>query len=99
MKPLTRLSTTVASSRNLNHWLRHGLTAMLSQPSGPVHLSLTHDTLTGDCAAEYMPVSDFSPARAAEPTGGRDALDVLEAQSASPYWPAPASSTIQPPAN
>src|SRR3984957_5226364 len=59
MKPLTRLSTTVASARNLNHWLRHGLTAMLSQPSGPVHLSLTHDTLTADCAAEYVPVSDF----------------------------------------
>jgi acetolactate synthase I/II/III large subunit len=59
MKPLTRLSTTVASARNLNHWLRHGLTAMLSQPSGPVHLSLTHDTLMADCAAEYVPVSDF----------------------------------------
>ena len=59
MRPLTRLSTTVASSRNLNHWLRHGLTAMLSQPSGPVHLSMTHDTLVADCAAEYVPVSDF----------------------------------------
>jgi acetolactate synthase I/II/III large subunit len=59
MKPLTRLSTTVASARNLNHWLRHGLTAMLAQPRGPVHLSLTHDTLMADCAAEYVPVSDF----------------------------------------
>src|SRR3984893_13822456 len=59
MKPLTRLSTTVASARNLNHWLRHGLTAMLAQPRGPVHLSLTHGTLMADCAAEYVPVSDF----------------------------------------
>jgi acetolactate synthase I/II/III large subunit len=59
MKPLTRLSTTVASARNLNHWLRHGLTAMLAQPRGPVHLSLTHDTLIGDSTAEYVPVSDF----------------------------------------
>jgi len=59
MKPLTRLSTTVASARTLNHWLRHGVTSMLAQPSGPVHLSLTHDALTGDCAADYAPVSNF----------------------------------------
>jgi acetolactate synthase I/II/III large subunit len=59
MKPLTRFSMTVASARNLNHWLRHALTAMLAPPSGPVHLSLTHDALTNDCAADYVPVSDF----------------------------------------
>jgi len=59
MKPLTRLSMTIASARHLNHWLRHGLTSMLAQPSGPVHLSLTHEALTGDCAADYVPVSDF----------------------------------------
>ena len=58
MKPLTRLSTTVASARNLHHWLRHGLTAMLSQPRGPVHLSLTHDALVGDSKVDYVPVSD-----------------------------------------
>src|SRR5215470_17240915 len=28
MKPLTRLSMNVAGTRNLNHWLRHALTAM-----------------------------------------------------------------------
>ena len=37
MKPLTRLSMTVASARSLNHWLRHALTAMWAQPRGPVH--------------------------------------------------------------
>src|SRR4029077_2938362 len=47
MKPLTRLSMTVASARNLNHWLRHALTAMWAQPPGPVHLSLTHDVIIG----------------------------------------------------
>jgi acetolactate synthase I/II/III large subunit len=52
MKPITRFSTTVASARNLDHWLRHALTAMLAQPSGPVHLSLTHNALTEDCAAD-----------------------------------------------
>jgi acetolactate synthase-1/2/3 large subunit len=59
MRPLTRLSMTVASGHNLNHWLRHGLTAMLAQPSGPVHLSITHDVMTADCTADYVPVSPF----------------------------------------
>ena len=76
--------------------LRHGLTAMLSQPSGPVHLSLTHDTLTADCAAEYVPVSDFFTR--VEPLPPMP-WTCSQAQSASRSWPAPASSTIQPLAN
>ena len=59
MKPLTRLSVTVASARNLDHWLRHALTAMWSQPRGPVHLSLTHDAITGRTGAHYTTVSDY----------------------------------------
>lgn len=59
MKPLTRLSMTAVSGRNLNYWLRHSLTSMLAQPCGPVHLSLTHDALVAECAADYVPVSDF----------------------------------------
>ena len=59
MKPLTRLSMTVAGTRNLNHWLRHALTAMWAQPRGPVHLSLTHDVITGECAVDYATVSDY----------------------------------------
>lgn len=59
MKPLTRLSATVTSPRSLNHWLRHAQTIMWSQPRGPVHLSLTHDALIGECAAEYAAVSDY----------------------------------------
>ena len=59
MRPVTRLSMTVASARNLNHWFRHALTSMLAEPSGPVHLSLTHDTLVGDCNPDYTPVFPF----------------------------------------
>jgi acetolactate synthase I/II/III large subunit len=59
MKPLTRLSVTVASARNLDHWLRHALTAMWAQPRGPVHLSLTHDAITGQTGAHYTTVSDY----------------------------------------
>jgi acetolactate synthase-1/2/3 large subunit len=59
MKPITRLSTTVASARSLNHWLRRALAAMWTQPRGPVHLSLTHDCITGECAADYTTVSSY----------------------------------------
>src|SRR3974390_2989869 len=59
MKPLTRLSTPVASPHNLSHWLRHGVSVMLAQPNGPVHLSVTHNALTADCATDYAPVADF----------------------------------------
>jgi acetolactate synthase I/II/III large subunit len=59
MKPLTRMSETVASPHALNHWLRHALTAMWAQPRGPVHLSVTYDAMTGDCAADYTGVSGY----------------------------------------
>jgi acetolactate synthase-1/2/3 large subunit len=59
LAPLTRLSKTVADSKNLNHWFRHALTRMWAQPRGPVHLSLMHDALTGEVAADYVKVFDF----------------------------------------
>ena len=59
MAPLTRLSKTVATANNLNHWVRHALTTMWAQPRGPVHLSLTHDALVGESAADYAQVSGF----------------------------------------
>jgi acetolactate synthase-1/2/3 large subunit len=59
MGPIARLSKTVASSRNLNHWFRHALTTMWAQPRGPVHLSLTHDALTGECATAYRKVAGY----------------------------------------
>jgi acetolactate synthase I/II/III large subunit len=59
MAPLTRLSKTVVDVRNLNHWFRHALTAMWAQPRGPVHLSLMHDALAGEYAADYVPVLGY----------------------------------------
>ena len=59
MAPLARLSKTVGSSKNLNHWFRHALTTMWSQPRGPVHLSLTHDALTGECAVDYVKIFGY----------------------------------------
>jgi acetolactate synthase-1/2/3 large subunit len=59
MAPLTRLSKTVLGAKNLNHWFRHALTTMWAQPRGPVHLSLAHDALTGECAVDYVKVHAF----------------------------------------
>src|SRR5215831_13369520 len=59
MAPLTRLSKTVATAKNLNHWFRHALTTMWAQPRGPVHLSLTHDALVGESTADYVAVAGF----------------------------------------
>ena len=75
MKPLTRLSMTVTSARNLNHWLRHALTAMWAQPRGPVHLSLTHDVITAECEANYTTVGDYFTS--VEPLSGAAAQTAL----------------------
>ena len=77
MTPLTRLSKTVASSRNLNHWFRHALSTMWSQPSGPVHLSLMHDALTSECDADYVKVGSFFAA--ARPLSREAAVAALDA--------------------
>ena len=78
MGPITRLSKTVASSKNLNHWFRHALTTMWAQPRGPVHLSLTHDALTGECATPYRKVGGLLRGRAAaEPGAGRSRAALL----------------------
>ena len=102
MAPLTRLSKTVAGSQNLNHWFRHALTTMWAQPSGPVHLSLTHDALTGECdAPTARSCGFFDGRRAAEPRAGARRARLSGAAEggdagASPSWPAPASSTTRP---
>jgi acetolactate synthase-1/2/3 large subunit len=84
MKPLTRLSVTVASARSLNHWLRHAFTAMWAQPRGPVHLSVTHDVMAGKCTADYAPISDyFRTAAPLSRPAAQSALDLM-AKAAGP---------------
>jgi acetolactate synthase-1/2/3 large subunit len=78
MAPLTRLSKTVADSQNLNHWFRHALTRMWTQPAGPVHLSLTHDALTGECDARDLKVgSYFADVRPLSRGPAKGALELL----------------------
>jgi acetolactate synthase I/II/III large subunit len=84
MAPLTRLSKTVASADNLNHWFRHALTAMWTQPRGPVYLSLTHDALVAETAADYIPVAGFfAQARALSTSTAQAALKLIAEQAGS----------------
>jgi len=84
MAPLTRLSKTVASADNLYHWFRHALTAMWAQPRGPVHLSLTHDALVAETAADYIPVAGFfAQARALSTPEAQAALKLIAEQAGS----------------
>jgi acetolactate synthase I/II/III large subunit len=96
MAPLARLSKTVSSSQNLNHWFRHALTVMWSQPRGPVHLSVTHDALTGESTADYVKIFGYF--------AGGEPLSVprwpswrIASPPASLSSPAPVSNTTSPP--
>jgi acetolactate synthase-1/2/3 large subunit len=77
MKPIMRLSETVASPRSLDHALRRALTVMWAQPQGPVHLSLTHDALVGATSADYAPISPYF--KAAAPLSAPAAIAALNA--------------------
>lgn len=77
MRPVARLSLTVASAQNLGHVLRHGLAEALSQPRGPVHLSLAHDVLAGDCDAVHTPISPVFTAAPLDQAAAERAVPLL----------------------
>jgi acetolactate synthase-1/2/3 large subunit len=53
MKPVTRYSSSVDNPMNLAHLLRHAFLHLLSQPTGPVHLSVPKDSQVADIAAVH----------------------------------------------
>jgi len=85
VKPLTRASLTISSVKSLSHWLRHALTAMWEQPPGPVHLSLTHDVLTAECAADHTTISGyFAAVESLSRPAAEEALRVFAATKVGP---------------
>jgi acetolactate synthase I/II/III large subunit len=56
MKPVTRYSSSVDSPLNLGHLLTHALLRLLSQPTGPVHLSIPQDAQLAEISADHVPI-------------------------------------------
>ena len=97
MKPLTRLSTTVASATQSQPLAaprphRHAGAAERTGASVPD----PRCAASADCAAEYVPVSDFfAGVEPLSQPAAEHALNLLApARRALRSWPAPASSTI-----
>lgn len=56
LKGLTHFSSTVANPKNLVHLLRHAMLHLLTEPRGPVHLSLPSDCQVADIEGHYDPI-------------------------------------------
>lgn len=57
LKGLTRYSSSVDNSKNLAHLFKHAMLHLLTEPAGPVHLSLPHDSQLSIIDAEYQPIN------------------------------------------
>jgi len=56
MRPITRYSSSVDSPMNLGHLLSHAILNLLSQPTGPVHLSIPKDSQLAEMTANHVPI-------------------------------------------
>jgi acetolactate synthase-1/2/3 large subunit len=53
VKPVVRYSSSIDNPRNLPHLFKHAILLLRTQPTGPVHLSLPQDSLTGELSVRY----------------------------------------------
>ena len=53
VKPVVRYSSSIDNPRNLPHLFKHAMLLLRTQPTGPVHLSLPQDSLTGELSVRY----------------------------------------------
>jgi len=53
VKPVVRYSSSIDNPRNLPHLFKHAMLLLRTQPTGPVHLSLPQDSLTGELSVHY----------------------------------------------
>lgn len=57
MKGLTHYSSSIDNPKNLPHLLRHAMIHLLTEPAGPVHLSIPKDTQIADVEFDYQPIN------------------------------------------
>jgi acetolactate synthase I/II/III large subunit len=53
VKPVVRYSSSIDNPRNLPHLFKQAMLRLRTRPSGPVHLSLPQDSLTGELSIRY----------------------------------------------
>jgi acetolactate synthase-1/2/3 large subunit len=56
LKGLTHYSSSIHNPKNLSHLLRHAMIHLLTQPAGPVHLSIPKDSQVATIEADYQPI-------------------------------------------
>lgn len=56
LKGVTHYSSSVDNPKNFHHLLRHAMIHLLTEPKGPVHLSLPNDILNAQIEADYEPI-------------------------------------------
>lgn len=58
LQKMTRYSSSIDNAKNLPHLLRHAMIHLLTEPAGPVHLSIPHDIQTANMEAVYQPIDE-----------------------------------------
>lgn len=56
LKDITHFTSSIDNPKNLHHLLRHAIIRLLSEPKGPVHLSIPKDCQTAELKATYQPI-------------------------------------------
>lgn len=57
LKGITHYSSSIDNPKNLPHLLRHAIIQLLTEPMGPVHLSIPKDSQLAIIDAKYQPIS------------------------------------------
>ena len=64
LKGITHYSSSIDNPKNLPHLFRHAMIHLLSEPSGPVHLSIPIDSQIAKTDVDYQPINaDLKHAR------------------------------------
>ncbi|MDR3492083.1 MAG: thiamine pyrophosphate-binding protein [Gammaproteobacteria bacterium] len=64
LREITHFSSSVDNPKNLHHLVRHAMLHLLTEPTGPVHLSIPKDSQVANIDAAYTPLNhDLTHAR------------------------------------